>query len=304
MSIKLMAQVWESSLPPTQKSILAIMANFAYDEDGDIFPSVATVSKLTSYSERTVRYTLKELVSDGFLTLTRVGGGIGYTNHYRINIEAVKGCTVCTVQEDIKGATDGIKGATDSLKGATDAPEPLLTVINLNIPTVTESVTVKDNYETYKQKVEERKQQTRASLIKVEERQHGEEDNRINDYPEDVRVIIAAVCELFNLKCPPKKSTHAGQWINESRELRDACGEFEKQVLVEIAKDFEQHMRLKGGTVPFPVSGPRSLVNTARAKAGELRTRKAQPDNIVPKGASMMYIGGKVFKAGVGEVPS
>jgi len=61
-------------------------------------------------------------------------------------------------------------------------------------------------------------------------------------------------------------------------------------------------MRLKGGTVPFPVSGPRSLVNTARAKAGEMRTRKARPDNLIPKGATVMYIGGKVYAPGVGEI--
>lgn len=154
------------------------------------------------------------------------------------------------------------------------------------------------------------KKATEESMMRGIARNLSEDGDRINQYPEDVRPILSAVCELFNLKCPSIKSTHAGHWIKESRELKDACGEFEKQVLVEIANEFEQHKRTKGGTVPFPVTGPHSLVNSARGKAGLMRAgtlvNKAQKEMQngyeIPRGARIVYIGGKAFIPGVGEV--
>ena len=149
----------------------------------------------------------------------------------------------------------------------------------------------------------------REALLRGYARHKSPEEDRVNEYPEDVRPIISAVCELFNLKCPSIKSSHAGHWIREARELCDACGEFEKQVLVEIAEDTERHKRLKGGTMPFYISGPGSLSNPARAKAGEMRNRKPVTSDTyngyaIPHGASRVYIDGKEFIPGVGEVKS
>jgi hypothetical protein len=163
---------------------------------------------------------------------------------------------------------------------------------------------------------EQKKEKHRQAVIDAMDRGHKEhkgdilDDNmdRIRQYPEEVRPIINGVCELFNLKCPSIKSKHASLWITESRELRDACGEFNKGVLMEIANDFEKYMDTHGGTVPFTISSPASFVKSARSKAAELRMREAQQSSreydgvCIPRGASIYYIGGKAYAPGIGEV--
>lgn len=78
-----MSLVWSLKLPDSQKIVLLALADCANDE-GHCWPSMATLSKKCSKSERTVQGVIKELVEAGHLTRREViGKGCNYTIHPR-----------------------------------------------------------------------------------------------------------------------------------------------------------------------------------------------------------------------------
>lgn len=96
----------------------------------------------------------------------------------------------------------------------------------------------------------------------------------LSKYPEDVRLVIGKVCQLWKLKPPQGKSR--GYWIEGSRALGDACGEFGLDLLDEIHGEWLYQMERNQGIPKWTVEGPQSLEKTARALAG----RKRQAGNI------------------------
>lgn len=70
MSVKLMSQVWEADLPPTQKLIMLSLADHANDDGWHVYPSVASICARTNLSERTVRGQLQDLQRVGLLVDT------------------------------------------------------------------------------------------------------------------------------------------------------------------------------------------------------------------------------------------
>jgi hypothetical protein len=103
-------------------------------------------------------------------------------------------------------------------------------------------------------------------------------------WPEDVREIVALVCQLWRLT-PPRRGRSGGpfaQWIADARELSTACGAVEPaRVLRAVRASFERHMLSHGGVAPFTVGGPGSLVKSARFTAGTLSV--AAQDNVVAR---------------------
>src|SRR4051794_39682647 len=67
MSIRMMSLVWELDLPDSEKLVLLALADCANDE-GDCWPSVATLTKKCSKSERTVQNCIRTLCVKGHLT--------------------------------------------------------------------------------------------------------------------------------------------------------------------------------------------------------------------------------------------
>ena len=92
----------------------------------------------------------------------------------------------------------------------------------------------------------------------------------MSGWPEDVREIVAEVCELWYLHPPTTKRSKA-YWILSARELIGACDELGVQVVREYRKDFEHHMDQHNGLAPHVVEGPNSLVKMVRDKAGKMR---------------------------------
>ncbi|MEX2629503.1 MAG: helix-turn-helix domain-containing protein [Tistlia sp.] len=75
-------------LNPTQKMILVAMADCADTEEGNIFPSVATLALRTGYSEETVKRVRRDLRVEQVLVRDAEGGqGPGSTATYRIDID-------------------------------------------------------------------------------------------------------------------------------------------------------------------------------------------------------------------------
>lgn len=83
MSIRLMSQVWDLILPDSEKLVLLALADAANDE-GVCWPSIATIARKCTRSERTVQSVIKKLVEDGHLSRDeRPGRGVFYTIHPR-----------------------------------------------------------------------------------------------------------------------------------------------------------------------------------------------------------------------------
>lgn len=235
-------------------------------------------------SENTVMSAIEFCINAGYLLRFSEGQGRAY--RYRLNTEYELQTSAEIAEVDL----------TTSAK---------IEEVNLDTSSKIEEVTSSKIEETNNKTIntkrhltsEEYKQMTKDSLERGL-RNHNFKDDRVNEYPEDVREVIKSVCALFNLECPSIKSSHAGQWIKESRELSDACGEFGTVVLEEISKDFKKHMR-NNGEAPFSVGAPRALITTARAKAGTLRTMKVEEEKPYIPHASEVWMGGVCYINGV-----
>lgn len=79
MSIKLMAAAWELDIPSTEKMVLLCLCDYANDEGGSCYPSIATIAKKTSKNERTIQRALRWLEDNGFVdTRERPGTSAEY----------------------------------------------------------------------------------------------------------------------------------------------------------------------------------------------------------------------------------
>ena len=88
MSIALMAEVWKVTLPDSEKLVLLALADCANDE-GACWPSMATLVKKCSKTDRTIQACVKSLVERGHLTRDeRPGKGCLYKVHPKATPEA------------------------------------------------------------------------------------------------------------------------------------------------------------------------------------------------------------------------
>ena len=96
----------------------------------------------------------------------------------------------------------------------------------------------------------------------------------LSDWPEDVRETVEAVCRVFNLRPPSRSRRKAGSfafWISTARELEDACRPHRpREVLEGVQRDLTLALHRGHG---ITIAGPQSLVNLARAKAGQMGAR-------------------------------
>lgn len=87
MSIRIMTAVWEVELPDSEKIVLLALADSANDEGG-CWPSMASLARKCSKSDRTVQAAVKALEDKGHITRdVRPGRGVFYHVHPR------SGCT-------------------------------------------------------------------------------------------------------------------------------------------------------------------------------------------------------------------
>lgn len=83
MSVRVMTAVWDIDLPDSEKIVLLALADCANDE-GWCWPSMATLARKCSKTDRTVQASIKRLVECGHLTRIEVPGkGCKYRVHPR-----------------------------------------------------------------------------------------------------------------------------------------------------------------------------------------------------------------------------
>lgn len=119
MSIKIMSQVWDYQFEPSAMVIALALADWADDDGGSIFPSVARIAWKTKLKDRAVQYHLAEFRRIGLLVpVKNATGGRGKTVEYRMDItKGEKSAPFIAPQS--KGASDE-KGASESTERAHD----------------------------------------------------------------------------------------------------------------------------------------------------------------------------------------
>ena len=86
MSYRLMPQVWNAKLTPTEKLVLLAITDFVNDEKGYAWPSQETLAAKTGLSRQTVNKVIKRLVRRNILiSMRRSEKGKSTSNLYRIN---------------------------------------------------------------------------------------------------------------------------------------------------------------------------------------------------------------------------
>jgi hypothetical protein len=91
MSIKVMAAIWDSAdASGSELLVLLALADFANDDGGSIYPSIATVAKKARLSADQARRIIHKLIKQGKVELVQAGGWDSQRNRpnqYRINLE-------------------------------------------------------------------------------------------------------------------------------------------------------------------------------------------------------------------------
>lgn len=73
MSVKVMAQVWDSDLPPNHKLVLLAYADAANDDGTHCFPGEERLAQMTGYSVSQIRRITRELIDSGRLIQVKRG---------------------------------------------------------------------------------------------------------------------------------------------------------------------------------------------------------------------------------------
>lgn len=92
MSIGLMTMAWKLSLQPTQKMVLLAMTDWANDQGGSLYPSMAGIAQRASISERHAQRVVRALVAMGWLAVVgnAAGGMPGRGCNYAINVRRLR----------------------------------------------------------------------------------------------------------------------------------------------------------------------------------------------------------------------
>jgi hypothetical protein len=92
MSVAVMSQVWDTTLPKPLKFLLLAMADHANPLGAGIWPGVRLLAEKTSDSERNVRRLLSKLEELELIhSVAYRTGGHGKATHWVINLEALAG---------------------------------------------------------------------------------------------------------------------------------------------------------------------------------------------------------------------
>jgi DNA-binding transcriptional regulator YhcF (GntR family) len=123
MSIKVMAWLWDNAtVEGTALLMLLAIADHANDE-GQCFPSVATLARKVRVSERQAQRLILQLEQAGAIDIDR-GVGRNHTSHY--TIKGVASVTFTAEREQVKGDIQREKVTSSAVKGdIAMSPEPL-----------------------------------------------------------------------------------------------------------------------------------------------------------------------------------
>jgi hypothetical protein len=117
MSVRVQTYVWQLSLTPTQKLVAIALADHCHDDGSEARPSQDLLVQKTGLAERTVRYTLRQLLELDVIRLVRPSG------QHRVNVYTFD---LPDYFGKVRGANDGQEspeGQLTTQRGNSRSPE-------------------------------------------------------------------------------------------------------------------------------------------------------------------------------------
>lgn len=99
-----MTMAWESELQTSQKMAMLAMCDWANDDGGSVYPSIAKLAKRISCSERQAQRIVHALIDDGLVAVVgnALGGVPGQSRQYRINVAKLYALSMGATVKQIK----------------------------------------------------------------------------------------------------------------------------------------------------------------------------------------------------------
>ena len=256
MSIRLMTDVWRTTLPTVEKMILLVIADHANDDGAEAWPSQATIAKKASVSIRTVQRSVNSLVIQGYLRMEKHRGGSATCredrrpHRYTIQLHKLRGD---------KETTRIKRGDSDDLDGATLATDTgrLSRPKNLPLETPLETPNAFDLFwSIYPIKVGKKKAkdafnkalgETDLATLIAGATRYAEDPNRVEAYTAHPTTWLNAG-RWADQPLPERELSKEEKTAREALEARRRA-EIEK---VEAAKYFEEQEQARLRAVPMP----------------------------------------------------
>ena len=206
MSVRVMSMVWEADLPTTEKVVLLAIADSADDDGDNAWPSVATLARKASVSDRRVQQIVKSLESQGLLAIyPQAGGHRGMRddrrpNLYAINIDGVKAISPRN-GDGVK--SDAPRGEIFSAHGV----KPISPNTSIE-PSNRTSITAKDSDFDQFWQVYPRKEAKKAALTAW---------LRATRYVDPAVIIDAALRYRADPNRDAEFTAHPATWLNQGR---------------------------------------------------------------------------------------
>lgn len=136
MSFQAMAWAVKMKLPPKEKLLLLMLANYASNQTGDCYPSINTLCDDTGMSKSSVIRALQVLESARLIGVNRRSvEGINLPNFYRLNLDVGSVSLTPGVSDSDGGSVTRTPGLcpADTRGGVTMTPKPVIEPINETI---------------------------------------------------------------------------------------------------------------------------------------------------------------------------
>lgn len=96
MSISLMTAVWVLPVSPARKLVLLALADWADDDGGQCFPSIATIALRASISDRQAQRHMQSLMREGWIAVAANAGGGRGSRRYQLAADRIYGALAAT----------------------------------------------------------------------------------------------------------------------------------------------------------------------------------------------------------------
>ena len=127
MAIALIDLMLDTTLRPVEKFIGVLLCNYADVNGGNVFPSISTICRRTSYSRCTVKRALRCLKDIGLIKY--VGPRRSRQIEYRIVPDKLRELAAALGVNPSRGQSDPLKGSERPPQGVTATPNPSVPVI-------------------------------------------------------------------------------------------------------------------------------------------------------------------------------
>jgi hypothetical protein len=242
VSVKVMSQVWEAVLPTTEKMVLLVIADHSDDDGKNAWPSIPTIARRASISDRHARRIVAELTNLGLLWVSKQAGGTKNMrddrrpNLYAINVNAL---TSVSGRKELRGDIEAERGDMGVRDGVTpmSANSPIepsnRTSIAGDDPGETEGRRVNRLTKHYADRVSMCRFPAIAQIVKMAVRA-GHGDSEIIDalirLAESNRSVTVETLRR-ELEGPPRRVSGSEMYARAARRLEEESAETEYRAL-------------------------------------------------------------------------